>query len=81
MMFTGSLVLCYIVYFSHYIGSEEAAKKGFPLHRVGDLLPCRADGEVVGQNILLFIIHDLSSQNQIDKLPYRTNDPHLLLCL
>ncbi|XP_074490144.1 man(5)GlcNAc(2)-PP-dolichol translocation protein RFT1 [Sebastes fasciatus] len=45
MMFTGSLVLCYAVYFSRYIGSEEAAKKGFPLHRVGDLLPCRADGE------------------------------------
>lgn len=39
-------MLCYAVYFLRFLGSKEAAKKGFPLHGVADLLPCRADGEV-----------------------------------
>lgn len=50
MLYTGSLVLCYAVYFIKFLGSEEAAKKSFPLHRVGDLLPSRADGEVLKQD-------------------------------
>uniref|UniRef100_H3CC36 Protein RFT1 homolog n=1 Tax=Tetraodon nigroviridis TaxID=99883 RepID=H3CC36_TETNG len=45
LLYTGSLVLCYAVYFIKFLGSEEAAKKSFPLHKVGDLLPSRADGE------------------------------------
>uniref|UniRef100_A0A8C9YXZ0 Protein RFT1 homolog n=1 Tax=Sander lucioperca TaxID=283035 RepID=A0A8C9YXZ0_SANLU len=38
LVYTGFLVLCYAVYFIRFLGSQEAAKKGFPLHRVGDLL-------------------------------------------
>ncbi|XP_034388677.1 protein RFT1 homolog [Cyclopterus lumpus] len=45
LVYTGFLVLCYAVYFIRFLGSKEAAKKGFPLQRVGDLLPCRAAGE------------------------------------
>ncbi|XP_069007205.1 man(5)GlcNAc(2)-PP-dolichol translocation protein RFT1 isoform X2 [Embiotoca jacksoni] len=45
MVYTGFLVLCYAVYFIRFLGSEEAEKKSFPLRRVGDLLPRRADGE------------------------------------
>uniref|UniRef100_A0A7N6BQU6 Protein RFT1 homolog n=1 Tax=Anabas testudineus TaxID=64144 RepID=A0A7N6BQU6_ANATE len=45
LVYTGFLVLCYAVYFIRFLGSKEAAKKGFPLHHVGDLLPCRIDGE------------------------------------
>uniref|UniRef100_A0A8C3ABJ8 Protein RFT1 homolog n=1 Tax=Cyclopterus lumpus TaxID=8103 RepID=A0A8C3ABJ8_CYCLU len=41
LVYTGFLVLCYAVYFIRFLGSKEAAKKGFPLQRVGDLLPCR----------------------------------------
>uniref|UniRef100_A0A8D2ZHV3 Protein RFT1 homolog n=1 Tax=Scophthalmus maximus TaxID=52904 RepID=A0A8D2ZHV3_SCOMX len=46
LVYTGFLVLCYAVYFIRFLGSEEANKKSFPLNRVGDLLPCRAAGEV-----------------------------------
>ncbi|XP_040058662.2 man(5)GlcNAc(2)-PP-dolichol translocation protein RFT1 isoform X1 [Gasterosteus aculeatus] len=45
LVYTGFLVLCYAVYFIRFLGSEVAAKKDFPLQRVGDLLPCRAAGE------------------------------------
>lgn len=45
LFYTGSLVLCYVVYFIHLLSSEEAAKKSFPLQHVSELLPCRADGE------------------------------------
>lgn len=41
-------MLCYAAYFVRFLGSKEAAKESFPLHRVEDLLPCRAEGEVVG---------------------------------
>uniref|UniRef100_A0A674MHV7 Protein RFT1 homolog n=1 Tax=Takifugu rubripes TaxID=31033 RepID=A0A674MHV7_TAKRU len=41
LLYTGSLVLCYVIYFIKFLGSEEAAKKRFPLHHVGDLLPSR----------------------------------------
>lgn len=46
-------MLCYAVYFIRFLGSEVAAKKDFPLQRVGDLLPCRAAGEVIGQENIL----------------------------
>lgn len=46
LIYTGFLVLCYVVYFLRFLGSEEATKKSFPLLHVGDLLPSRADGEV-----------------------------------
>ncbi|KAM3877563.1 man(5)GlcNAc(2)-PP-dolichol translocation protein RFT1 [Diretmus argenteus] len=45
LVYTGFLVLCYAVYFFHFLSSEDATKKDFPLHCVRDLLPCRADGE------------------------------------
>ncbi|XP_013864535.1 protein RFT1 homolog [Austrofundulus limnaeus] len=45
LVYTGFLVLCYAVYFLRFLGSKEAAKTGFPLQGVADLLPCRADGE------------------------------------
>lgn len=45
-------MLCYAVYFIKFLGSEEAAKKSFPLHKVGDLLPSRADGEVLQQGLV-----------------------------
>ncbi|XP_068598864.1 man(5)GlcNAc(2)-PP-dolichol translocation protein RFT1 [Brachionichthys hirsutus] len=45
LVYTGLLVLCYAVYFIHFLGSEEASKKNFPLHSVAELLPRRADGE------------------------------------
>uniref|UniRef100_A0A672YVZ3 Protein RFT1 homolog n=1 Tax=Sphaeramia orbicularis TaxID=375764 RepID=A0A672YVZ3_9TELE len=40
IVYTGFLVLCYTVYFLQFLGSKEATKKNFPLHNVGDLLPC-----------------------------------------
>uniref|UniRef100_A0A3B3BVC2 Protein RFT1 homolog n=1 Tax=Oryzias melastigma TaxID=30732 RepID=A0A3B3BVC2_ORYME len=45
LVYTGFLVLCYVVYFTRFLGSEEAAKKSFPLQRVTDLLPGRLHGE------------------------------------
>uniref|UniRef100_A0A672YVZ8 Protein RFT1 homolog n=1 Tax=Sphaeramia orbicularis TaxID=375764 RepID=A0A672YVZ8_9TELE len=45
IVYTGFLVLCYTVYFLQFLGSKEATKKNFPLHNVGDLLPCIVDGE------------------------------------
>uniref|UniRef100_A0A668ANQ4 Protein RFT1 homolog n=1 Tax=Myripristis murdjan TaxID=586833 RepID=A0A668ANQ4_9TELE len=46
LVYTGFLVFCYVVYFLRFLGSEEATKKCFPLNHVGELLFCRADGEV-----------------------------------
>ena len=40
-------MLCYTAYFVRFLGSEDAAKKNFPLNHVFDLLPHGADGEVV----------------------------------
>uniref|UniRef100_A0A7N6B193 Protein RFT1 homolog n=1 Tax=Anabas testudineus TaxID=64144 RepID=A0A7N6B193_ANATE len=34
LVYTGFLVLCYAVYFIRFLGSKEAAKKGFPLHHL-----------------------------------------------
>ncbi|XP_061583601.1 protein RFT1 homolog [Cololabis saira] len=45
LVYTGFIVLCYSVYFIHFLGSDEAAKKNFPLHRVADLLPQRTEGK------------------------------------
>ncbi|CAB1353787.1 unnamed protein product [Coregonus sp. 'balchen'] len=47
MVFTGFLVLCYVVYFLRFLGSGEANRKFFPLQRVADLLPSRVKGEPV----------------------------------
>uniref|UniRef100_A0A3P8R3J7 Protein RFT1 homolog n=1 Tax=Astatotilapia calliptera TaxID=8154 RepID=A0A3P8R3J7_ASTCA len=41
LVYTGILVLCYAVYFIHFLGSKEAARNSFPLRRVRDLLPRR----------------------------------------
>lgn len=56
LFYTGSLVLCYVVYFIHLLSSKEAAKKSFPLQHVSELLPCRADGEVTLTKCTLFLI-------------------------
>ncbi|KAK2914995.1 man(5)GlcNAc(2)-PP-dolichol translocation protein RFT1 [Channa argus] len=45
LVYTGFLVLCYAIYFIRFLGSEEAAKKSFPLQSFRDLLPHRTDGE------------------------------------
>ncbi|XP_058488382.1 protein RFT1 homolog [Solea solea] len=45
LVYTGVLVLCYAAYFIRFLGSEQAYKKSFPVHHVGELLPCRVDGE------------------------------------
>ncbi|KAE8298633.1 Protein RFT1-like protein [Larimichthys crocea] len=45
LVYTGFLVLCYVVYFIRFLGSKEAARKSFPLHSVGDFFPRRAKGE------------------------------------
>lgn len=47
LCYTGSLVLCYVLYFIHLLRSRAAAKQSFPLQHVGQLLPCRSDGEPV----------------------------------
>ncbi|XP_056130858.1 protein RFT1 homolog [Lampris incognitus] len=44
-VYTGFLVLCYVVFFCRFLGSEDANQKCFPLRGVGELLPHRADQE------------------------------------
>ncbi|KAM4722414.1 man(5)GlcNAc(2)-PP-dolichol translocation protein RFT1 [Rhinophrynus dorsalis] len=39
ILYTSLLALCYILYFARFLGSEEAEKKSFPLHRMTDFLP------------------------------------------
>uniref|UniRef100_A0A3B3TXH3 Protein RFT1 homolog n=1 Tax=Poecilia latipinna TaxID=48699 RepID=A0A3B3TXH3_9TELE len=41
LVYTGFLVLCYVIYFIRFLGSKEAAKKTFPLQHIRDLLPSR----------------------------------------
>uniref|UniRef100_A0A8C5FY67 Protein RFT1 homolog n=1 Tax=Gouania willdenowi TaxID=441366 RepID=A0A8C5FY67_GOUWI len=41
LVYTGLLVLCYVVYFARFLGSKEAADRRFPLRSVSDLLPSR----------------------------------------
>uniref|UniRef100_A0A8C9SYL4 Protein RFT1 homolog n=1 Tax=Scleropages formosus TaxID=113540 RepID=A0A8C9SYL4_SCLFO len=45
LVYTGTLVLCYAVYFLHFLGSAEAKRMCFPLHRAGELLPSTLNGE------------------------------------
>ncbi|KAG7283212.1 hypothetical protein CRUP_004954 [Coryphaenoides rupestris] len=45
LVYTGFLVLCYLVYFVLFLGSEDANKKCFPICNVGELLPRMASGE------------------------------------
>ncbi|KAJ7999165.1 hypothetical protein DPEC_G00212570 [Dallia pectoralis] len=47
LVYTGFLVLVYVVYFLHFLGSEEANRKLFPLQRMADLLPSRVEGKPV----------------------------------
>ncbi|KAM9408863.1 man(5)GlcNAc(2)-PP-dolichol translocation protein RFT1 [Pholidichthys leucotaenia] len=47
LVYTGFLVLCYVVYFIRFLRSKEAANKTFPLRRVRDLLPRKAYGETL----------------------------------
>lgn len=44
-VYAGFLCLCYIVYFMHFLGSEEAEKKLFPLHHISDFLPTRTNNQ------------------------------------
>lgn len=46
-VYTGFLVLCYTLYFVRFLGTKEATEKSFPLTSVGELLPCKTDGEPV----------------------------------
>ncbi|KAB5584185.1 hypothetical protein PHYPO_G00104480 [Pangasianodon hypophthalmus] len=39
------LCLCYVVYFMHFLGSEEARKKFFPLRHISEVLPTRMNGQ------------------------------------
>ncbi len=45
-VYAGFLLLCYVLYFVRFLGSEEAEKKSFPVSHVKDLLPSRVDHEV-----------------------------------
>ncbi|KAL0978355.1 hypothetical protein UPYG_G00169430 [Umbra pygmaea] len=47
LVYTGFLVLCYVVYFLRFLGSEEAKRNAFPLQRMADLLPSRVKGKTV----------------------------------
>ncbi|XP_017574741.1 protein RFT1 homolog [Pygocentrus nattereri] len=44
-VYAGFLLLCYIIYFLQFLGSEEAKKKSFPLDHVSQLLPTRLNGQ------------------------------------
>ncbi|KAL4656002.1 hypothetical protein GN956_G6282 [Arapaima gigas] len=47
LVYTGSLVLCYIIYFLHFLGSVEAKMISFPLRNARELLPFTRNGESV----------------------------------
>uniref|UniRef100_A0A671N5C6 Protein RFT1 homolog n=1 Tax=Sinocyclocheilus anshuiensis TaxID=1608454 RepID=A0A671N5C6_9TELE len=44
-VYAGFLLLCYVLYFIHFLGSEEAESKLFPVSHITDLLPSRVDHE------------------------------------
>ncbi|TRY55025.1 hypothetical protein DNTS_020760 [Danionella cerebrum] len=44
-VYAGFLLLCYILYFIHFLGSEEAEKKAFPLRHITDFLPSKVNNE------------------------------------
>uniref|UniRef100_A0A8C9W411 Protein RFT1 homolog n=1 Tax=Scleropages formosus TaxID=113540 RepID=A0A8C9W411_SCLFO len=50
LVYTGTLVLCYAVYFLHFLGSAEAKRMCFPLHRAGELLPSTLNGEAISMH-------------------------------
>lgn len=64
-------MLCYAVYFIRFLDSKEAAKESFPLCRVRDLLPCRADGEVEEQDYIL--LYYTRSIYKIQLISYKNN--------
>ncbi|KAM8867707.1 man(5)GlcNAc(2)-PP-dolichol translocation protein RFT1 [Synchiropus picturatus] len=45
MVYTGVLVLSYLLYFLRFLGSAEAKKRNFPLRSASDLLPHSTDGQ------------------------------------
>ncbi|XP_019736604.1 protein RFT1 homolog isoform X2 [Hippocampus comes] len=45
LVYTGVLVLCYAVYFLHFLPSKEAIESNFPLRNIRDLMPHKAHGE------------------------------------
>lgn len=47
IVYTGFLVMCYGLYFLHFLGSGEASRTGFPLQSFGELLPSRVDGQTL----------------------------------
>ncbi|MGH0191153.1 UNVERIFIED_CONTAM: hypothetical protein FKN15_056604 [Acipenser sinensis] len=49
LAYTSFLVLCYVLYFVKFLGSQEAEKSSFPLSRVRDLLPKRTRDKVTGE--------------------------------
>lgn len=61
-VYAGFLLLCYLLYFVRFLGSEEAEKKLFPVSHIKDLLPSRVDHEVTyfiirDHNALLYTVH------------------------
>uniref|UniRef100_A0A8C1KXP7 Protein RFT1 homolog n=1 Tax=Cyprinus carpio TaxID=7962 RepID=A0A8C1KXP7_CYPCA len=44
-VYAGFLLLCYVLYFIHFLGSEEAESKLFPVSHITDLLPSRVHHE------------------------------------
>ncbi|KAI4892752.1 hypothetical protein NFI96_032313 [Prochilodus magdalenae] len=44
-VYAGSLLLCYVVYFLRFLGSEEAKKRSFPLNHISQLLPTTVNGQ------------------------------------
>ncbi|XP_073430404.1 man(5)GlcNAc(2)-PP-dolichol translocation protein RFT1-like [Dendrobates tinctorius] len=46
VLYTSLLSLCYIVYFTKFLGSREAEKKSFPLHSMMEFLPRRSVSQV-----------------------------------
>ncbi|XP_077384944.1 man(5)GlcNAc(2)-PP-dolichol translocation protein RFT1 [Festucalex cinctus] len=45
LVYTGILVLCYVVYFIRFLPSKEASESNFPLRNIRDLMPRTANGE------------------------------------
>ncbi|XP_061687952.1 protein RFT1 homolog isoform X1 [Syngnathoides biaculeatus] len=45
LVYTGVLVLCYVIYFLRFLPSKEAIESNFPLRNIGELIPHRVNGE------------------------------------
>ena len=72
LVYTGGLVLCYLVYFVRFVGSEEANRKGFPIKTVGELLPRSAPGEVGPASIVIHIHQGTTSMVVVPRGPSLT---------